>query len=130
MKNKKIWHEGTDVPERGKKILLKLMDSKRYKLVCNSSTLTRIWSSDLVEKWAYVEDLNRIEEQINITPSWEQRRYEIAKEMLSAIYIDDGNAQRSNTSDIAFEYKDLEVSAKEAVNYADALINELKKTVE
>lgn len=30
------------------------------------------------------------------TINWEQRRYEIAKAMLPAIYMDDGNAQRAD----------------------------------
>lgn len=61
---------------------------------------------------------------------WEQRRYEIAKEMLSAIYIEDGMAERAErvtNSDLGFEYKSLQGSAKEAVRFADALIKELKK---
>ena len=58
---------------------------------------------------------------------WEQRRYEIAKTMMHAIYLDDGNAERANKSGFDFEYKDLQGSAKEAVRFADALIAELKK---
>lgn len=58
---------------------------------------------------------------------WEQRRYEIAKTMMHAIYLDDGNAERADKSDLGFEYKDLQSSAKEAVRFADALIAELKK---
>ena len=58
---------------------------------------------------------------------WEQRRYEIAKEMLHAIYIDDGNAERDDDSDLNFEFKSLQGSAREAVRFADALIEELKK---
>ncbi|MDO5526760.1 MAG: hypothetical protein Q4F85_11835 [Prevotella sp.] len=57
---------------------------------------------------------------------WEQRRYEIAKEMLSAIYIDDGYAQRADKSR-QFEYKTPDGTAREAVRFADALIAELKK---
>lgn len=58
---------------------------------------------------------------------WEQRRYEIAKEMLHAIYIDNGNAERENDFGLPFEFKTLGNSAKEAVRFADALIKELKK---
>lgn len=58
---------------------------------------------------------------------WEQRRYEIAKDMLCAIYIDDGNEQRSSDPSMGFEYKSLQGSAREAARYADALIEELKK---
>ena len=51
---------------------------------------------------------------------WEQRRYEIAKEMLSVIYYDD-NPQEGE------DYLTLQQAANEAVRYADALIRELKK---
>ncbi len=59
--------------------------------------------------------------------NWEQRRYEIAKEMLAAIYLDDGNAERADDSNLEFEFKTLQGSAREAVRFADALIEELKK---
>ncbi len=60
---------------------------------------------------------------------WEQRRYEIAKAMLPAIYMDDGNAQRADHSKSinGFEYKTPQGCAKEAVRLADALIEELQK---
>lgn len=58
---------------------------------------------------------------------WKQRRYEIAKDMLPAIYVDDGHAKRADHSDLGFEYKYLQGSAREAVRFADALIEELKK---
>lgn len=51
---------------------------------------------------------------------WEQRRYEIAKEMLPAIYYDD-KPQESE------DYLTLNEAAHEAVRYAEALIRELKK---
>lgn len=57
---------------------------------------------------------------------WEQRRYEIAKDTVSAIWLDEGFEKRADTS-LQFEYKTLELSAKEAVRLADALIAELKK---
>lgn len=59
--------------------------------------------------------------------NWEQRRYEIAKTMMHAIYLDDGNSERADKSGLGFEYKDFQGSAKEAVRFADALIAELKK---
>lgn len=58
---------------------------------------------------------------------WEQRRYEIAKDMLCAIYMDDGNEKRSDCLGKNFEYQSLEGSASEAVRYANVLIEELKK---
>lgn len=56
-------------------------------------------------------------------PNWEERRYEIAKEMLPAVkdikrYDDNGNLRKLNRNEAAYE----------AVKYADALIAELKKT--
>lgn len=70
-----------------------------------------------------VEDVDSV---ITDGINWEQRRYEIAKEMLHAIYIDDGNAERDDDSDLNFEFKSLQGSAREAVRFADALIEELK----
>lgn len=58
--------------------------------------------------------------------NWEQRRYEIAKDMLCALYTDEGFDAREK-NDAMFEYQDLDSCAKEAVRYADALIRELKK---
>lgn len=58
---------------------------------------------------------------------WEQRRYEIAKAMLPVIYLDDGQAERADDSDLGFEYKSVQYCAREAVSFADALIEELKK---
>ena len=59
-------------------------------------------------------------EEISKTIDWEQRRYEIAKEMLPVIYSDD-NPQECE------DYLTLQQAANEAVRYADALIKELKK---
>ena len=51
---------------------------------------------------------------------WEQRRYEIAKQMLPAIYVDDKPQEGE-------DYLTLQQAAYEAVRYADALIDVLKK---
>ena len=51
---------------------------------------------------------------------WEQRKYEIAKEMLSVIYSDD-------KPQYGEDYLTPQQAANEAVRYADALIRELKK---
>ena len=53
--------------------------------------------------------------------------YEIAKDMLCAIYMDDGNEKRSDCLGKKFEYQSLEGSAREAIRYANVLIEELKK---
>lgn len=47
--------------------------------------------------------------------------------MLCAIYIDVGNEKRISDPKWEFEYKSLQGSSREAVRYADALIEELKK---
>ena len=59
-------------------------------------------------------------EEGNKTIDWEQRRYDIAKEMLPLIYYDD-NPQEGE------DYLALKQAANEAVRYAEALITELKK---
>ena len=51
---------------------------------------------------------------------WEQRRYEIAKEMLPVIYYDDKPQDGE-------DYLTLQQASHEAVRYAEALITELKK---
>lgn len=72
-------------------------------------------------------DFEDVEEVLNTDIDWGQRRYEIAKTMLHAIYLDDGNAERADKSGLGIEYKDFQGSAKEAVRFADALISELKE---
>ncbi len=57
---------------------------------------------------------------------WEQRRYEIAKSMLSVIYLDEGQQSIYDEDDL-FEYKTLDSCASEAVRFADALIKKLKE---
>ena len=49
------------------------------------------------------------------------------KDMLCAIYMDYGNEKRSDCLGKKFEYQSLEGSAREAVRYANVLIEELKK---
>lgn len=57
---------------------------------------------------------------------WEERRYEIATKMLATIYLDEGQASRVVMRG-EFEYQDMQSCAKEAVRWADVLIDELKK---
>ena len=64
-------------------------------------------------------DMPDIEEG-NKVIDWEQRRYEIAKEMLPVIYYDDKPQDGE-------DYLTLQQAAHEAVRYAEALITELKK---
>lgn len=59
-------------------------------------------------------------EEGNKVIDWEQRRYEIAKEMLAVIYCDDKPQDGE-------DYLTLKQAAHEAVIYAESLIAELKK---
>ena len=61
---------------------------------------------------------------------WEQRRYEVARDMLSVMYIDEGQESRNSNHNTDFEFKDMNSCASEAVRWADTLIEELKKTSE
>ena len=61
---------------------------------------------------------------------WEQRRYEVARDMLSVMYIDEGQESRNSNHNTDFEFKDMNSCASEAVRWADILIEELKKTSE
>lgn len=59
---------------------------------------------------------------------WEQRRYEIAKEMMPQMFHELTVALNAGARVKNAEYKTLmEVTAERAVWYADALIKELKK---
>ena len=78
-----------------------------------------------VEPMMHKNDIELLESNTDIGD--EQRRYEIAKAMLPVIYLDDGQAERADDSDVGFEYKSDRHCAKEAVDFADALIEELKK---
>ena len=89
----------------------------------NKNNVTRIWDNfinhivkETPEEILAMPDI----EEGNKTIDWEQRRYEIAKEMLPAIYYDDKPQEGE-------EYLTLNETAHEAVRYAEALIRELKK---
>ena len=89
--------------------------------------LTRLWDNGVTECAGF--DFKETPEEILAMPEieeggkaidWEQRRYEIAKEMLPAIYYDDKPQEGE-------DYLTLNEAAHEAVRYAEALITELKK---
>ena len=88
--------------------------------------MTHIWNKDSHPTEYVVKEtpeeilaMPDIEKGIK-TIDWEQRRYEIAKEMLPAIYYDDKPQEGE-------DYLTLNEAAHEAVRYAEALITELKK---
>ena len=92
--------------------------------------LTRLWDNGVTECAGY--DFKETPEEILAMPdieeggktiNWEQRRYEIAKEMLPVIYYDDKPQEGE-------DYLTLNQAANEAVRYAEALITELKKGTE
>ena len=73
----------------------------------------------------YYEDFERIVESEDAI-DWEQRRYEIAKEMLPV----SAQSVNASTQDWMTGMSYSEASATIAIGYADALIKELKKGVE
>ena len=77
------------------------------------------------EETQKIRGLNMVSDNHNFESSidWEQRRYEIAKEMLPIIYYDD----KPNEGE---DYLTLTQIANEAVRFADSLIKELKKSHE
>ena len=92
--------------------------------------LTHLWDNGVIECVSY--DFKETPEEILAMPDieesgkaidWEQRRYEIAKEMLPVIYYDDKPQEGE-------DYLTLNEAAHEAVRYAEALITELKKGTE
>ena len=92
--------------------------------------LTRVWDNGVTECAYY--DFKETPEEILAMPDieesskvieWEQRRYEIAKEMLPIIYYDDKPQDGE-------DYLTLQQAAHEAVRYAEALMRELKKGCE
>lgn len=76
------------------------------------------WGNPLELGFDEVEILQEKSDEID----WEQRRYEIAKEMLPHVKY----YQRYRTDGLLHNLT-MEESVKEAVLYADALIAELKK---
>lgn len=133
METKNIWHTGTEIPNGKDRYIFKWKDRNSYKLVRGKEWVENRLQSPTafkyhIERWAYIKDLESICEQLQQEPiDWEQRRYEIAKEMLRTIYIEDGKEKRSTDPGIEFEYQSLEGCASEAVKFADVLIKELKK---
>ena len=91
--------------------------------------MTHIWNKDSQPTEYVVKEtpeeilaMPDIEEG-NKTIDWEQRRYEIAKEMLPVIYYDDKPQEGE-------DYLTLNEATHEAARYAEALITELKKGTE
>ena len=132
METKKFWHTNTEIPNGKDRYIIKWKGCNSYKLATsNEYIISRLTPSRFlreIERWAYIKDFETTREQLQQKQvDWEQRRYEIAKDMLCAIYMDEGNEKRSTDPGIEFEYQSLEGSAKEAVRYANVLIEELKK---
>ena len=132
METKKIWHTATEIPNGQDRYIIKWKDRNSYKLATDNEYVTRRLKEPScllqIERWAYIKDFEATCEQFQQKPiDWEQRRYEIAKDMLCAIYMDEGNEKRSTSPGIEFEYQSLEGNAREVVRYANVLIEELKK---
>jgi hypothetical protein len=73
---------------------------------------------DLIQELNALEDLEVIDKTENKAVDWEQRRYEIAKEMMAAFL--------SNSSREVYEGA-FKTQAEYAVVFADALIAKLKE---
>ena len=129
METKNIWHTGTEIPNGKDRYIFKWKDRNSYKLVRGKEWVENRLQSPTafryhIERWAYIKDLESICEQLQQEPiDWEQRRYEIAKEMLPIIYYDDKPAEGE-------DYLTLPQIANEAVRFADTLIKKLKKSHE
>ena len=88
----------------------------------NSNRILMDYQEQLKRMGKYEEPKPIEKEEPTKEIDWEQRRYEIAKDMLSVMYIDEGQESRKGN------HKDMNSCASEAVRWADALIEELKKT--
>lgn len=128
----KIWHTAKEIPNGKDRYIIKWKDRNSYKLALGKEYITSRLENPSglseIERWAYIKDFEATSEQFQQKQiDWEQRRYEIAKDMLRTIYIEDGKEKRSTDPGIEFEYQSLEGCASEAVRFADVLIEELKK---
>lgn len=126
------WHTNTEIPNDKDRYIIKFKGSKSYKLATGKEwVLNRLCGTrylQKIERWAYIKDFEVTSEQHQEKQiDWEQRRYDIAKNMLCAIYVDDGNESRCANHNMNFVCQSFEGSAKTAVRYADALIKELKQ---
>lgn len=92
------------------------IDGVVYTEISTKDERPAIYVRETPEEILTMPDIETSEKVID----WEQRKYEIAKEMLSVIYSDD-NSQEGE------DYLTLQQAANEAVRYAEALIRELKK---
>lgn len=126
------WHTNTEIPNGKDRYIIKWKGRNSYDLAtCKECVTIRLKNPSgfsVIERWAYIKDFETTSEQHQEKQiDWEQRRYDIAKNMLCNIYVDDGNESRCANHNMNFVYQSLEDSAKTAVRYADALIKELKQ---
>lgn len=74
----------------------------------------------------YLSELTFIKDEID----WEQRRYEIAKEAMGAFIASPSYQYCVNNNYYETQHTAPNFVAKDAVEYADALIEELKKKID
>ena len=99
-----------------------IVDIERYS-ADGSYTVFRNSDGELMNlPVSFYDNYEVIEETENII-DWEQRRYEIAKEMLSPSAISVNASPKEWMNGMSYQ----KASALLAINYADALIEELKK---
>lgn len=126
------WHTNKEIPNCKDRYIIKWKGHNSYKLATGKEWVTsRLEHPSCrleIERWAYIKDFEvSCEQHQEKQIDWEQRRYEIAKDMLCAIFMDEGNEKRSTNKSIEFNYQSLEGNARGAVSYANALIKELKQ---
>lgn len=111
METKNIWHTGTEIPNGKDRYIFKWKDHNSYKLVRGKEWVENRLQSPTgfknhIERWAYIKDLESICEQLQQEPiDWEQRRYEIAKEMLRTIYIEMVKRNAAQTQALSLSIK-------------------------
>ena len=126
------WHTNKEIPNCKDRYIIKWKGHNSYKLATGKEWVTsRLEDPSFgweIERWAYIKDFEvSCEQHQEKQIDWEQRRYEIAKDMLCAIFMDEGNEKRSTNKSIEFNYQSFEGNARGAVSYANALIKELKQ---
>ena len=93
METKKIWHTATEIPNGKDRYIFKWKDRNSYKLTQDKRWVeSRLQSPTCfdkhIERWAYIKDLESICEQPQQKPiDWEQREYDLAKDMFSRMML-------------------------------------------
>lgn len=92
METKKIWHTATEIPNGKDRYIIKWKDRNSYKLATDNEYVTCRLKEPFcllqIERWAYIKDFEATCEQFQQKPiDWEQREYDLAKDMFSRMMI-------------------------------------------